>query len=167
MNYDFEEINKKVNIAIGVLLKKDSNLLKIDVHERSITHKLAEYLQTQFPYWNVDCEYNRKGNAEKTIDSHSDCTEHKKQYRVFPDIIVHQRRKNCNLLVIEVKKNTSTKKRTCDERKLKFFTSSKEYHYSYGLFIEFFDSLKCEGDWYKDGDKCPNKRLEIPAIITL
>jgi len=165
MNYDFKEIQKKVNVAIGVLLKNDEKLLKIDVHERSITHKLAEYLQIQFPDWNVDCEYNRKGDATKIIQGHlEECTEHEKQYRVFPDIIVHQRGTNSNLLVIEVKKNTSSKKRECDERKLKYFTKSdEEYHYSYGLFIEFFNSLKYKGDWYEDGHKCVDRKLIIPV----
>jgi hypothetical protein len=166
MNYNFEEINQKVNVAIGVLLKNDAELLKIDVHERSITHKFAEYLQFQFPDWNVDCEYNRKGEFGMK-DIHGDieeCTEHKRQYRVFPDIIVHQRKiTKCNLLVIEVKKNTSNKKKECDERKLKFFTDPKfEYHYSYGLFVEFYDSLMCKGDWYKDGRA--NKKFEYRSF---
>jgi hypothetical protein len=161
MNYTFDEINQKVNVAIGVLLKNDIDLLKNDVHERSITHKLAEYLQIQFPDWNVDCEYNRKGDATKTIiDNKKICAEHERQYRVFPDIIIHKRKTEDNLLVIEVKKNSSDKKKECDELKLIEFTKKgKEYHYDYGLFIEFYNSLKYRGDWYENGIKDKNKKI--------
>jgi len=158
VNYEFREICQKVNVAIGILLKNDAVLLINDVNERSITHKLAEYLQLQFPDWDVDCEYNRKGDATKTIDGNmEECAEHKKQYRVYPDIIIHRRNTNDNLLVIEVKKNTSTKNKECDERKLIEFTKKGEYHYSYGLFIEFYESLKCIGEWYEKGIK--NEKL--------
>lgn len=73
------EVNFKVleNIftrALKRLLKEDSFLLENDVNERSITHKLAEYLQRELREgefneyefngyrlheYNVDCEYNR------------------------------------------------------------------------------------------------------------
>jgi hypothetical protein len=43
------EIKKNLYAAINLLFKNDSFLLKESVNERSITHKLAEYLQQQFP----------------------------------------------------------------------------------------------------------------------
>src|SRR5258708_925486 len=66
-----DEIYKIVIECIGELFAKDLCLLQIDVSERAITHKLAEYLQQRIPYLNVDCEYNRnsaKGErARKTL----------------------------------------------------------------------------------------------------
>src|SRR4030042_3754738 len=56
--YEKEEIEYKIKIALGILFKNDSFLLEKDVNERSISHKLAEYLQEQFPDYDVDCEYN-------------------------------------------------------------------------------------------------------------
>ena len=48
-NYPKVEIEKRTRIAVGCLIKNDSFLLNGGVHERSIAHKLAEYLQEQFP----------------------------------------------------------------------------------------------------------------------
>ena len=54
------EIRRKVQSAIDKFKQRDSVLLEIDVNERTMTHKLAEYLQQEFQEWDVDCEYNRK-----------------------------------------------------------------------------------------------------------
>ena len=43
----------------------------MDANERSLTHKLAEYLQCEFPDWHVDCEYNRHGLDVKRLAIHS------------------------------------------------------------------------------------------------
>jgi hypothetical protein len=99
--------------SIESFLTHESNLLCIDVNERSITHKIAEYLQYNFKEWNVDCEYNRLGDKVKTlpkpIKTNSNDTDAK---TIFPDIIVHKRGKNENLLVIEVKKVGNTSERS-------------------------------------------------------
>jgi len=52
-------LRTKVANAISCLLEIDSYLLEIDVNERTITHRLAMYLQEEFEDWDVDCEYNR------------------------------------------------------------------------------------------------------------
>jgi hypothetical protein len=152
MNYELREIREKVNIALKILFKIDADLLDIDVNERSISHKLAEYLQDQFPDWNVDCEYNKKGNATKKLIGIQECGENIRTDRVYPDIIVHQRKKENNLLVIEIKKNTNKYNPICDQEKLKLFTYEKgEYHYSLGLFIKFNQTAEPEFIWYKNG----------------
>jgi hypothetical protein len=151
MSYDYpeEEIRKRTRIALGVLQKNDSFLLKSDVHERSIAHKLAEYLQEQFPDWNVDCEYNRKSVETKKLEGIRECEEDRKRDTVYPDIIVHERNTKHNLLVIELKKNDS--KCQCDIRKLELFTNVKgEFGYTLGLFIQFDDS-QSKLKWFKDG----------------
>jgi len=56
---DIDGIKEKVEYCLQILREKDRDLLDIDVNERTITHKLAEYLQNQFPSYDVDCEYNR------------------------------------------------------------------------------------------------------------
>jgi hypothetical protein len=153
MSYDYpdEEIIKRTRIALGILQKNDLFLLRVKAHERSIAHKLAEYLQEQFPDWNVDCEYNRMRNMPKLLDRLEDfeeCKGHRKSNRVFPDIIVHKRNTEDNLLVVELKKSNLDPK--CDIKKLELFTEKDHFHYSLGLFIEFEDSqLKLE--WFKDG----------------
>ena len=151
MSYDYseEEIKKRTRIALGVLQKNDSFLLEQKVHERSIAHKLAEYLQEQFPDWNIDCEYNRKGIKSKLLEGIGECDGHRKTNRVFPDIIVHKRNTKNNLLVVELKKSNLDPK--CDIKKLELFTRMEgEYRYSLGLFIEFEDSQP-KLKWLKNG----------------
>lgn len=134
--YPEEEIKRKMNIAIGILFKNDSFLLGNSVNEHSIAHKLAEYLQLQFLDWNVDCEYNLKGLNVKKLEGISQCSEQKKTDRILPNIIIHKRNTNDNLLVIEIK--TNGRDDLCDIEKLKLFTkNSGDYKYSLGLFIKF------------------------------
>jgi hypothetical protein len=79
-------------------LSDDLQLLTLDAHERTITARLAYYLQEQLPEWNVDCEYNRiKENVKEVVIG-------QKLVLVVPDIIIHQRSTGNNLLVVEVKK---------------------------------------------------------------
>jgi len=122
-------IKTRIISALLDLYRHDYELFDAEANERSITHKLAEYLQRQFPFWHVDCEYNRRENETKKIG----------RKRVFPDIIVHKRRTIDNLLVIEVKKGVGNY--TDDVNKIRRFLSSPKYLYRYGLFL----ALKNEG----------------------
>ena len=158
MNCDYpeDEIRNLARKALKVLQKKDSFLLTEGISERSIAHKLAEYLQEQFPDWNVDCEYNRKGIDMKKLEGIRECDEHRRTNRVFPDIIVHKRNTNRNLLVIELKKTSLNSQ--CDIKKLELFTNKKgDYGYSLGLFVQFVDS-RPKLKWFKEGKQtdCEN-----------
>ena len=157
MKYEHEEIKKKVNIAIDILFKNDSFLLEKDVNERSISHKLAGYIQIQFPEWHVDCEYNRmksKNMDEEYItkklqlpinDLKSNDTNAK---TVYPDIIVHKRGTENNLLAIEIKKKSNNTSKEFDHKKLNAFISQLKY--TFGLFIELdvekVSSIECIND---------------------
>ena len=91
------------------LKKNDWKLLKSDVNERSITHKLAIYLQENFPNFDVDCEYNRDGLDPKMLNLPvSNILDNDTEAKtVFPDIIIHERGTKNNILVIEVKKSSN------------------------------------------------------------
>lgn len=102
-----------------------------------MTHKYAEHLQKEFTDWNVDCEYNRNGKATKELrfslgkvpsdDLHAQT--------VYPDIIVHCRGKQLNLLVIEAKKlGNNTGK---DREKLEAFRSDEQYRYQFSALLVF------------------------------
>lgn len=153
-NYSSGEMKKGVEISLGVLFRNDSFLLQNNANERSVSHKLAEYLQTQFPDWNIDCEYNRKGLDPKTLDGIRECSDQRKTDRIFPDIIIHKRNTNDNLLVVEIKiKNEDS----CDIEKLKKFTSpTGEFRYKLGLFIKFDLTDKPSLRWFKDGKEIEN-----------
>ena len=124
----------KAALAFGL---GERDLLEADANERSITHKLAEYLQGVFPEWNVDCEYNRLGDKIKRLPAAQPSSTDDTQGRsIFPDIIVHRRRTNENLLVVEVKKTTN--KLLGDEEKLCALTADDgEFAYTLGLHVIF------------------------------
>ena len=54
--------------AIKVVVEHDRHLLEVDVNERSITHRLAMYLQKALPECDVDAEYNRDQAKPKRLD---------------------------------------------------------------------------------------------------
>ena len=138
--YSDEELFTKVKEALIVLFGQDHDLLHADASERSITHKLAEYLQRQFRGLNVDCEYNRRGHEVKKLEAHD----------VLPDVVIHRRLQDTdNLLVIEVKINKKRRSASQgeidkDRKKLERFTSeSGNYKYALGLFMLFDVKEKC------------------------
>jgi hypothetical protein len=122
--------------ALNQLVQEEPELFVFGVNERSMTHKLAEYLQPLFPGWHVDCEYNRKGHDNtKTLHlpiegTKTDDTEAR---TVFPDIIVHRRGGPENLLVVEVKKSTN-RAHQFDLQKLEAFV--EQLGYQYAAFVE-------------------------------
>lgn len=140
-----KEVRSKVDASLDLLLKYDSYLLENDVNERSISHKLAVYLEEKFRDWNVDCEYNRHYDEVKRLDM-SDCRAEAPTLKdteaktVFPDIIIHRRSTDDNLLVIEIKKTTSSVSDDFDLCKLRAFKSELNYHYA--LFIRFLTGDK-------------------------
>lgn len=60
--------NNLIIRSLRKLIKDDYYLLEKEVNERSVTHKLAEHLQLLSPEWNIDCEYNKNLNNQKTLD---------------------------------------------------------------------------------------------------
>jgi hypothetical protein len=127
-----ERVKHSVSAALAELLKHDSYLLEKDVNERSISHRLAVYLQTQFSGWHVDCEYNRNHDDVKRLqlESRHATDQDIEAVTVFPDIIVHKRSTDENLLVIEMKKTTSRENCEYDIRKLRAFKSELQYRFA-------------------------------------
>ncbi|MEQ8191441.1 MAG: hypothetical protein ABRQ39_25980 [Candidatus Eremiobacterota bacterium] len=210
---------KVENIVIEAskkLLQSDSYLLKYDINEPSITHKLAEYLQqelrkyNEFNDYHVDCEYNKELNDIKTgkkykitekslkilgkeeIDTkqlnnlkgkefseqylynklnneyeyslgHIDKIMENTVMRVYPDIIIHKRGTENNLLVIESTKSTHSPSKKCnDKNKLKNYRDKQGYKHI--LYIEFYigEKYDVELTWYKNGKwENPYKLLEL------
>jgi hypothetical protein len=137
-------VERKVRRALAKLLACDRFLLENDVNERSVTHKLAEYLQGEFPRWNVDCEYNRVGTEEaaKVLRGLGRCrgvvnTDDTHAQTVYPDVIVHKRGRTTNLLVIEAKKDSSPVDRQCDLEKLDAYR--RQLNYQFTIAVTFFD----------------------------
>lgn len=137
---NFELAKERLCKAIAQLCDKERFLLVNDVNERSISHKLAGHLQAEFRNWHVDCEYNRNVHSVDAIKRlrfklpkpSADDTEAR---TVYPDIVVHRRGTDKNLLAVEIKKSTSSIDRNHDLEKLELFID--QLGYAYGAFIEF------------------------------
>jgi hypothetical protein len=151
--YTIGKIIESLQIALRMLFKNDLFLLESGANERSVSHKLAEYLQGLFPDLNVDCEYNRKGIDKKKLDGIRDCSKQRKTDLVYPDIIIHKRNDDQgNLVVIEIK--TISEDDKCDIEKLKLFTDpGSKYHYFLGVFIRFNKIKPADITYYQDGKK--------------
>lgn len=137
------EVIHKVRIALQQFFDNDHDLLSIGVNERSVSHKLAEYLQTQFSDLKVDCEYNRHLEDIKTMKGLKRMIEEEGPLEaddldastVYPDVIVHKRRTDdFNLLVVEMKTRPTDRGEEKDKAKLKLFTGP-EFRYQFGLYI--------------------------------
>lgn len=131
-----EHIEKALDIALCQLLQIDDYILRLDINERTISHKLATYLEPHFQGWDVDCEYNRDHEDAKHLNIRrrkviSDDTQ---ATTVFPDIIVHIRGKSQNLLVIEIKKTTSRESDNYDYEKLRAF--KQQLGYLFAVFLK-------------------------------
>ena len=176
-NFDKNVIKEKIKIAIDTLFSNDAWLLEKDLNERSITHKLAEYMQPLFSEFNVDCEYNGnvlENNDRKQIKvlkeellkkyiklNKKEINETDYEFAerlVFPDIIVHKRGEyECNLCVIEVKKSTSKVSAEFDKIKLQAYTNDRfgnNLKYELGVFIEFMkntNDLGCKINYFSNG----------------
>ena len=140
----------KLKRALKNFYKKESLLVKYKVAERALTHKLAEYLQKLFHDYDVDCEYNKVGNGDpKRIDllmkAQQDCPQDCNKCTankcvVFPDIIVHKRGRDENILVIEAKTAWSGQSQVNDYNKLQALIDSGEYHYQLGVAFRFSET---------------------------
>jgi hypothetical protein len=113
-------------------------LLVNDVNERSISHRLALYLEPLFPGWQVDCEYNRdfaRPGRPKSLHVPDDNVgwDDTDARTVYPDIIVHSRGSDDNLLVLELKKTGLST--SFDEAKLYAYKRELGYKFSYLLVV--------------------------------
>ncbi|KXK27606.1 MAG: hypothetical protein TR69_WS6001000050 [candidate division WS6 bacterium OLB20] len=146
-----DPLKAKIITAYQTLLARDGLLLQVDASERSITHKLAEYLQQLLPDWNVDCEYNRTLGEGKLVQLWSEKqeevlsklesapTDKRRKFlqdildggvSVYPDIIIHHRGTSNNLAVIEAKKSSST---IDDSEKLQAYINDERLNYQFAF----------------------------------
>lgn len=168
-----QKIKDIVDAAIATLKEKDDYLLKKDISEWAISHKLAVYLNDKFPQLDVDCEYNGYGKADNNKKylmilrgeleelgklKNSDGNEELLKRSVYPDIIVHKRGAEKNLVIIEVKKEKNNDK-DFDRVKIVRYTSpdyENNLNYELGALVIFTTG---EGEishvieWYENGKK--------------
>lgn len=86
----------KIETAIRLFLRNDHHdLMQINIHEMALGHRIAVYMEKEFPEHNVDCEYNKRYDGDpKEV----------KGRKIRPDIIVHRRGGRAAVAIIELKK---------------------------------------------------------------
>jgi hypothetical protein len=128
------DLNKVVT-ALSEFYAREAFLFEKDLGERTLTHRLAVYLEKQFQGWEVDCDYSRLGDRtlrlpKGTIVS----TDDHLGKSIFPDIVVHQREIPNNLLAIEVRKASNHQPPEHDQHKLQALTDPHLW-FAYGTGI--------------------------------
>lgn len=163
-----EEIIKRLKICIKELEKKDMYLIMNNGSERAIAHRLAVYMESGFPEYDVDCEYNinveHNSGRKKIYLLQEEVKKYKsthkkikdKEVSILPDIIVHKRGVNThNLLVIEIKKDTSIIDDGFDQIKLEKLTKTydgDELFYKLGCAIKILTKSKnIQTKFFEDG----------------
>jgi len=167
------EIRRRFECALRSFYRKEALLIKYKVSERALTHKLAEHLQKLFPRHNVDCEYNKVGWGDSKrlgvlMEADPDCPQDcarcpNNKCVIFPDIIVHRRGTEVNLLVIEAKTEWSRRASERDHEKLAALTASGEYHYQLGIALCFTESF---ADTMKTIKEYPAEPRQTGRVVT-
>lgn len=160
-------IKRHFQRALCRFLEHDVYLLRHDLAERAMTHKVGEYLQAEFSEHNVDCEYNRNMDGAKRVElPPTDNEEDARSVSTYPDIIVHRRGNNDNnLLIVEAKKSNSQYDAGYDERKIRAF-SRLPYNYRVGVLLMFTvlsngDEPSVEWRYLVDGDLSQSHILSL------
>ncbi|MHC4397149.1 MAG: hypothetical protein ACYS1A_16030 [Planctomycetota bacterium] len=120
-----DEIEKSLECALDMLYQEDKHLLEVECHEISIAHRIAVYMESYFDGWNIDLEYNRDKDAIKR----------RKDDREFrPDIVMHRRGTDENLVAIEIKTEWNSDDYDGDIERLEELTTGK-FDYKVGIFL--------------------------------
>lgn len=113
----------KVITALREFYAHEAFLLEKDLGERTLTHRLAVYVEKQFPGWQVDCNYDRLGERTLRLPHGSIVsTDDHLSKSIYPDVVVHQREIPNNLLAIEVRKDSNHQPLEHDRHKLQALT---------------------------------------------
>jgi hypothetical protein len=141
------DVKEKVLRAFRQFMSKDSYLLMAEANERSLTHRLAIYIEQEFPDYDVDCEFQKNGTNTKKLERFSN-PEAVRTGTVYPDIIVHHRGTDDNFIVIESKPSSMEepcKKSSdcnCDHCKLWAYQSELGYRHAFYVVFPVRQKLK-------------------------
>jgi hypothetical protein len=132
------ELFEIVQRACRDLQRMDGHLLEQELHERTLTARLAHHLQKGLgrSYF-VDCEYNKMADGSGIDIPKRLVNWPSKTGRVLPDIIVHQRTSQVsgNLAVIEAKWKPEERDTECE--KIRAYMTEEKLKYQHGYFLLF------------------------------
>jgi hypothetical protein len=154
------DLNKLVG-ALQEFYARETHLLEKDLGERTLTHRLAVYLEKQFAGWEVDCDYNRLGERTLRLPRGSIVsTDDHIGKSVYPDIVVHQREIPNNLLAVEVRKSSNHQPPEHDRHKLRGLTDPHLWFaYRIGVLLTLAKKNVASSDVYVGG--VPDQALSV------
>lgn len=136
--------------------EEDRHLLVVDVSERCIATRLAMYLRDALSAdYDVDVEYNRHGPDKKQLydlmDKHDCDRDHRRDegQTVLPDVIVHKRGVDSNLLIIEMKKSANRRGLVRDWRRIRAFRDELGYQFGALVVCKTGDRPAIDVEWYE------------------
>jgi hypothetical protein len=134
--YTYEEVLHRLHRAAERVRDNDIRLMDYAGSEQAVAHRLAVYVEHEFPEFSTDCEYNRQGDEGAT--KRAVLIPGGKERGVEPDIIVHKRGPDGpNLLAIEVKYVRCTdEEREHDINKLQSYLE-RPLSYAFAFFITY------------------------------
>ncbi len=166
-----ENLAELIRQAVAAFMDERPSLLELNVHEQSISHRIAVHLERLLDdeELNVDCEYNKNLGEPKRIEidgldarlrqicgchicrNMADEIERERRFR--PDIIAHLRNSNeHNTVAIEIKRGVFC---PFDEAKLRAMTGpGGQYRYELGAFV-YFQGNNPEIIFYHQGNRVP------------
>ncbi|MGO9833973.1 MAG: hypothetical protein ACLP1X_07150 [Polyangiaceae bacterium] len=153
-----DEVRAAIDKAMRRLIDDDGEILGRDVNERTLTHRLAVYLEQDslFKGWYVDCEYNRDGTNPKRLNQPTPISSDDTKGRtIFPDIIIHKRvpftrcneaqKHEVNAVVIEAKKDADDAGEREDLAKLTEIKA--DFLYRFAVFVNFHINADAAPRW--------------------
>ncbi|MCE9519745.1 MAG: hypothetical protein K8R87_09370 [Verrucomicrobia bacterium] len=159
---------EKVLRAFRQFMSRDHYLLSVQANERSLTHRLAIYIEQEFPDFNVDCEFQKYGRESKILQRFKK-SDAPNSGLAYPDVIVHHRGTDDNFIVLEAKNSiTDTaevckKSSACDCDRCKLWAYRKELGYRHAFYIVFPFNQELESFSFAQIEKYLTEIVEDPA----
>ena len=129
------ELGLDLEQLLAEFVEEERKLLEVNASEQAISNRLSRKLEVAAQGWDIDCEYNRDLYKIKTLKYALTENGDIEKRNVVPDIIIHQRKTDNNLLAVEVKKVCNKENQFKDEAKLTAFREQLGYRYT--LFVDF------------------------------
>ena len=142
-----EYVENLINVSLDKLYHNEKKILTKDynIGERTISNKLSNYIEMFVNnQYDVDVEYNRMrskyehddlGNLMGKTLNWEESGEGSSF--VYPDIIIHKRDTNLNLVEIEIKMSWKNRKKDYDYLKINEYM--KQLGYKFGVYIELHE----------------------------
>ena len=161
-NLTKEVLQNYVLSAVRMVYEKNNILIKNGANERCVVAHifacLLGIMGREIGDLSLDFEYNRQGYSSESKDMGE------KKRRIVPDLVLHRRCTNDdNILVVEVKKNRTTRsRRKHDINKLEKMTLDP-YNYQFGLYLEL-ESEQVVLTWFENGRQLDKEPIKKPMI---